>query len=322
MALPATLNPSSPAGTDSPAQGDDSIRDIKNFVIDVLGIPNNSAVTAAAFAITTAGVVTASQSPFVVPTEISFRSTNTSWLTGASGPLIIRTLGTSRWTFDQSGMLWPVTSNLDIGTTSGPNPRFVFVGDEVVLSDAGANATAGGRLRRSGANLTWHDGTQVVNLNGGLNFVLRPESATFGSANFAALVKNSGVFWHDYTLDYDQTTEESAFWYAAIPTNMTVTTATAEIYSRQASVTSGTVAWNVLMAARASGMVWDAGGVTNLVAAATVQGTAGQILRQGAVLSTTGISAARALQVRVSRDVAADSAAEDAKLIETVIRIT
>jgi hypothetical protein len=36
--------------------------------------------------------------------------------------------------------------------------------DEVAFADAMAGATAAGRLRRNGANITWHDGTNALNL--------------------------------------------------------------------------------------------------------------------------------------------------------------
>ena len=37
--------------------------------------------------------------------------------------------------------------------------------DEVAFTDAAANASAAGRLRRNAANLTWHDGTNVLTLS-------------------------------------------------------------------------------------------------------------------------------------------------------------
>lgn len=61
MALPATLDPASPLNTDSPGNAAQEFRNLKQYLIDVFGLPSASAVTAAAFAITTAGVVTVSQ---------------------------------------------------------------------------------------------------------------------------------------------------------------------------------------------------------------------------------------------------------------------
>lgn len=66
MALPATLNPSSPANTDSPASGDDQIRALKQLIADLFGFPTDpTSLTAAPFAISAGGVVTVSQNNLV-----------------------------------------------------------------------------------------------------------------------------------------------------------------------------------------------------------------------------------------------------------------
>ena len=49
MSLPATLNPTSPLGSDSPVSGDDEIRALKQYIVDVYAAPNNSAISGAAF---------------------------------------------------------------------------------------------------------------------------------------------------------------------------------------------------------------------------------------------------------------------------------
>jgi hypothetical protein len=64
MPLPLSIDPSSPIDTDSPSEGDNEFRALKDFIASVFGIPLATNVTAAAFAITAGGVVTASQSPF------------------------------------------------------------------------------------------------------------------------------------------------------------------------------------------------------------------------------------------------------------------
>lgn len=61
MALPAQLDPTSPGGADQMSLGDDNIRAFKQFLIDFLGIPSATNCTAAAFGLTTGGVVTVSQ---------------------------------------------------------------------------------------------------------------------------------------------------------------------------------------------------------------------------------------------------------------------
>lgn len=70
MALPASIDPATPAGGDSPSQGDDQFRALKQYLIDVLGFPNATNVTAGAFTMTTGGVVTVSRSPLTVPTQV------------------------------------------------------------------------------------------------------------------------------------------------------------------------------------------------------------------------------------------------------------
>lgn len=70
-ALPQTVNPGSPADTDPVSQGASKIRDTRQYLIDILGIPNNVAVSGAAFVIATDGTTntvrlgsTASMLPF------------------------------------------------------------------------------------------------------------------------------------------------------------------------------------------------------------------------------------------------------------------
>jgi len=70
MALPASIDPSTPAGADSPSQGDDQFRALKQYLVDVLGFPSAVNVTAGAFTMTTGGVVTALRSPFGVPSVV------------------------------------------------------------------------------------------------------------------------------------------------------------------------------------------------------------------------------------------------------------
>ena len=57
MALPQTLDPSAPAGSAARSLGDDQIRALKQFLIDVLGLPNNLSITGAVFSIDTDGTI-------------------------------------------------------------------------------------------------------------------------------------------------------------------------------------------------------------------------------------------------------------------------
>jgi len=59
MAIPNPgIDSAAPAGTDSPGDGDDQIRALKLFLQDVFGFPDATTITAAAMAITAAGIVT------------------------------------------------------------------------------------------------------------------------------------------------------------------------------------------------------------------------------------------------------------------------
>ena len=59
MALPNSIDPSTPAGTDQKKFGDDQIRDLKQFIVDVFGVPGATPITAAPFGISAAGAITA-----------------------------------------------------------------------------------------------------------------------------------------------------------------------------------------------------------------------------------------------------------------------
>jgi hypothetical protein len=156
---------------------------------------------------------------------------------------------------------------------------------------------------------------------GGLMEVLRPTDATFPATNFPQLVKNAGTNLVDYTLDFDTVTGETAYWKFAIPVGMTPASATIEIFSRQGALTTGTVGWIVGALARGDADAWDTALTNVTVTAATVKGTVGQLLRQQATFAMTGWAASKSLYFAITRDVANDTCAEDAKFVEAVVRI-
>lgn len=63
-ALPNKIDPTLPADTDLVSAGAGQIRGVKQYLVDVFGLPNNSNVTAAVSSISTAGVLTISQAGF------------------------------------------------------------------------------------------------------------------------------------------------------------------------------------------------------------------------------------------------------------------
>lgn len=56
MALPSTIDSTTPAGSASPALGDDQIRALKLSIVDIFGVPDNTAVSVAAFAMVAGGL--------------------------------------------------------------------------------------------------------------------------------------------------------------------------------------------------------------------------------------------------------------------------
>lgn len=76
MGLPLTLNPATPAGSDSPVTGDDEFRALKDYLISGFGAPNNVALTAAAFTLLATGQVTVAQTPFTVPSMLQGPASN------------------------------------------------------------------------------------------------------------------------------------------------------------------------------------------------------------------------------------------------------
>ena len=153
-------------------------------------------------------------------------------------------------------------------------------------------------------------------------FILSPESAVYATANFPQFSKNLGTNQVDYTLDYAAANTESAYWRSAIPPTATWNGATVGIFSRQAAQTTGTVGWLVTHGTRAAGDAFDVVGATDSVTATAVRGTAGQVLYQSRVLTTTAWATNSVLCVTITRDVDQDTVTEDAKFMSAVIEFT
>lgn len=152
-------------------------------------------------------------------------------------------------------------------------------------------------------------------------FQLDPVSATFPATNFPALTKNAGTNWVYYTLDYDKTTSEAAYWYVALPASASFTGATIQIFSLQAAQTSGTIGWTVTTLTRADGEALDTAGNDDTVTADNVEGTAGLIHVQSKALTTTGWAASEMLLIKIARDIS-DTVDEDSKFLRAVLRLT
>lgn len=239
--------------------------------------------------------------------------------------LVLEKLGSSPSAATE-GRVWYETAKDQIEADDGTNIRRV---------PTLASVTTGDIIYASAANqwarLAVGSNGQVLALAGGIPawssigtfYVLSSQSATFPTSNFPALTKNAGTNWVDYTLDFDQTTDETAYWEFALPSGASVTAANLDIYFRMASVTTNAVTWQATTLTRAEGEAWDTAGTTDSFTAETVQGTAGQVCIVTKALTVTGWAAGETLQVAINRDAnnASDTAAEDAKFMFAILRV-
>ena len=186
-----------------------------------------------------------------------------------------------------------------------------------------ATDVAGGTLYVDNG-VTWDTagaGANVTGGAGGVNLWLTPMNATFPNADFAALVKNQGTQTYDYTLDFNSQVLQSARWEFQVPSNFTVSSASIAVLSRMNTAITGTVGWIVTERAAAPGGSWDVAGTSVTLTATDVGATTGTLLSQSTALLITGWAPEVLLQLQISRNVAGDTAASDAKFIGAVVRI-
>lgn len=206
-----------------------------------------------------------------------------------------------------SGLTAMTKGQLAVGQT-GANPTNLAIGTDGHVLTLDSSQAAGVKWAAAGAA-----GVQPI-------FTCRPVDATFPTTNFPQLLKNSGTNWVDYTLDFDQTTSEAAYWQFFIPSTAVFTTATIKLASRQAAATTGTAGWTITTLTRANGEAWDTAGNADTVTATNVPGTAGMVHTFSKALTTTGWAAGEVLIVKIARDVA-DTVAEDVKLMVAEIEL-
>lgn len=127
-------------------------------------------------------------------------------------------------------------------------------------------------------------------------------------------------------LDFDDTTEEESVWTLALPEAYEGGGITVDIWCALTSATSGTVGWKVAIEridASSLDIDSDSFASANTVTAVTVPGTSGQVLKMSVDISDganmDSVAAGELFRIKVSRDVASDTATGDAELLRVQI---
>lgn len=290
-----------------------------NARVDLAAIPNatlaNSSVTVTAgTGLTGGGVVALGTAVTLNVGTIAVANGGTGLTGGTDGGIPAYTAAA---TIASSALL--TNRALVVGGGIGATPRTIAAATNGQLPLGSTGADPVPALPTGGGGLVVTGGAGTLTLTHHVTH-LRPVAATFPITNFPQLVKNSDTNWTAYTLDYDQTTSEEAFWFDAIPTGLVFTGATCEIWYRT-SVIAGTIQWDIETLTRADTEAWDTNGTIDTSAADTVPGVAQQVGYVSTALTTTGWAAGEVLLVRVARNIA-DTAAADVKLIHALIRLT
>ena len=146
------------------------------------------------------------------------------------------------------------------------------------------------------------------------------------ASNYATCDLRNGIF----VLDFDATTSESAIFKSIMPQNYSdATGVTVYVHYAASSATSGTIGWTVEFERMGDGgtdIDADSFASAQTITAETVDATSG-IMDVANVAITKGanmdsVVAGDTFRIRISRDVANDTATGDAELIAIEIRET
>lgn len=146
------------------------------------------------------------------------------------------------------------------------------------------------------------------------------------ASNYAALVNRNG----QWLLAFDTTTQQIAIFAGKMPRTYGGGGLTVYVSWAAASATSGTIGWDVTFERRSAGnhdLDADAWATAQTITAATVDGTAGKETVTSVAITagstgTDAIAAGDGFRLRIRRDVANDTAAGDAHLVDIEIKET
>jgi len=157
--------------------------------------------------------------------------------------------------------------------------------------------------------------------------------ATFGplenmppATNYAAMFLRNG----QWVLAFDTTTQQTAIFAGKMPRNYAGGGLTVYLTWAAASATTGTIGWDVTFERRSAAnhdMDADAWATAQTVTAATVDATCGKqsvtsVAITAGATGTDSIAAGDGFRIRIRRDVATDTAAGDAHLLDVEIKET
>lgn len=205
-----------------------------------------------------------------------------------------------------ANLILPTGAN--IVTVAGDAACFVSEGADVVRCVA--------YTRASGAPLVGGSGGVAWNLQ------WSPYDNEPPTTNFATLDTRN----NHPCLDFDTTTQEGAVFSGTLPANYSGAGVTISLWVALTSATSGTVGYDVAferMDASSLDIDADSFGAVATVAAVTVPGTSGQLLKlsvnvsNGANMDST--AAGEMFRLRIRRDVANDTAVGDAELLRVMM---
>jgi hypothetical protein len=182
--------------------------------------------------------------------------------------------------------------------------------------------TSGQFLKTQGAaaNPVW---ATVSGAGGsGWNLQWSPMVAEFPTSNYATLDSRN----NHPVLDFDTTTGETAYFTGVLPADYAGAGITVHLYVSMTSATSGTVGWLVAIEridASSLDIDADSFAADNTLTAATVPATSGQVLKQSINISNganmDSLAAGELFRLRITRDVANDTAAGDAELLRVMM---
>lgn len=222
---------------------------------------------------------------------------------GDKGDIVISSTGTV-FTIDANAVdfskLLDATQEALIGATAAGAFQEITLGTGLSISGGALNASAGSKIIRN-----WS-----------------PTDASFPASNYATLdTRNTHP-----VLDFDTTTQETAYFHGVVPDNYNGEGITVDVWWTATTETTGTVGWEVSLE-QMTGLDIDGNSFASAqtITAATVSGTNGTVqkssvsIADGAAMAS--LVAGDLFRLSISRDVATDTMADDAELHMVEMRI-